>query len=335
MDKLERKGKVRWLFWSPQPCFRFDWILSPRCSTLSMSSLTPSTTTERSSPRNSLLSNSMIMWWAGPSRRLSTTPARRISWNPRPSGANNILIAFRCLLLEQLPVSRIVPLSELVPDDDPSMNLVNEHLSATERDIRSGDAERNSRQSFGGPLVRLNPSPSLAPTVRPLSPQSSLRSRNPTGQRPPMNPTNRHLPPVSLHLRSDRVATGAILALGTVWSQSVVKILQPRTSLRNWQIKRLQPYSGFQDLGFPDDTKRLRFRCLDLLVMLTCPAGSHLCLPLFFMGKLSSYNYGSFFLERRSRVDHMNGWFRILILGLLWKYFPIILPPLFHAHDVC
>src|SRR5438045_1962608 len=53
------------------------------------------------------------------------------------------LTAFRCLLLEDLPVLRIVPISELVSDDDPSMKLVVDHLSAAERDIRSGDAEDN------------------------------------------------------------------------------------------------------------------------------------------------------------------------------------------------
>jgi len=52
----------------------------------------------------------------------------------------NHLIAFRCLLLENLPTSRIVPLSDLPGDDDPSMRLVHEHLSATEAEVRSGMA---------------------------------------------------------------------------------------------------------------------------------------------------------------------------------------------------
>ena len=48
------------------------------------------------------------------------------------------LIAFRCLLLENLPASRIIPLTLLPDDNDPAMKLVHEHLSATEADIRSG-----------------------------------------------------------------------------------------------------------------------------------------------------------------------------------------------------
>src|SRR5579871_3467062 len=51
------------------------------------------------------------------------------------------LIAFRCLLLEDLPVSRIVPISELISDDDTRMKLVDTHLLASERDVRTGEAE--------------------------------------------------------------------------------------------------------------------------------------------------------------------------------------------------
>jgi hypothetical protein len=51
------------------------------------------------------------------------------------------LTAFRCLRLENLPVSRIVPLSEIPDDEDPRMKLVFDHLLASEDDIRSGTAE--------------------------------------------------------------------------------------------------------------------------------------------------------------------------------------------------
>ena len=50
------------------------------------------------------------------------------------------LIAFRCLLLENLPPSRIIPLAYLPGDNDESMQLVHQHLSATEADIRSGES---------------------------------------------------------------------------------------------------------------------------------------------------------------------------------------------------
>ena len=51
------------------------------------------------------------------------------------------LIAFRCLRLEDLPVSRIVPVSEIPYDNDHRMKLVIQHLSASEDDVRSGNAE--------------------------------------------------------------------------------------------------------------------------------------------------------------------------------------------------
>ena len=54
----------------------------------------------------------------------------------------NLLIVFRSFLLEQLPTSRVIPLSELPGDDDPSMRLVQEHLSATDAEVRSGSVIR-------------------------------------------------------------------------------------------------------------------------------------------------------------------------------------------------
>lgn len=48
------------------------------------------------------------------------------------------IVAFRCLILENLPISRIVPHSDLPPDDDETMKLVIKHLSDSEDDVRSG-----------------------------------------------------------------------------------------------------------------------------------------------------------------------------------------------------
>jgi hypothetical protein len=51
------------------------------------------------------------------------------------------LTAFRCLRLENLSGSPIVPLLEIPDDKDPRMKLVILHLLASEDDIRSGTAE--------------------------------------------------------------------------------------------------------------------------------------------------------------------------------------------------
>jgi hypothetical protein len=48
------------------------------------------------------------------------------------------IIAFRCLILENLPISRILPHSDLPSDDDETMKLVIKHLSDSEDDVRSG-----------------------------------------------------------------------------------------------------------------------------------------------------------------------------------------------------
>lgn len=48
------------------------------------------------------------------------------------------IVAFRCLLLENLPISRILPQADIPNDNDPTMKLVIQHLSDSEDDIRSG-----------------------------------------------------------------------------------------------------------------------------------------------------------------------------------------------------
>lgn len=57
---------------------------------------------------------------------------------PTSSWSELHIIAFRCLILEHLPISRVLPHSELPSDDDKTMKLVLQHLSASEEDIRSG-----------------------------------------------------------------------------------------------------------------------------------------------------------------------------------------------------
>ena len=48
------------------------------------------------------------------------------------------IVAFRCLFLENLPISRILPQTDLPDDNDPTMKLIIQHLSDSEDDIRSG-----------------------------------------------------------------------------------------------------------------------------------------------------------------------------------------------------
>lgn len=48
------------------------------------------------------------------------------------------ILAFRCLFLENLPISRILPQADIPDDNDPTMKLVIQHLSDSEDDIRSG-----------------------------------------------------------------------------------------------------------------------------------------------------------------------------------------------------
>jgi hypothetical protein len=48
------------------------------------------------------------------------------------------LIAFKSILLENLPMTRIVPAHHLPDDNDPTMLLVEKHLSDSEDDIHLG-----------------------------------------------------------------------------------------------------------------------------------------------------------------------------------------------------
>jgi hypothetical protein len=48
------------------------------------------------------------------------------------------IVAFRCLFLENLPISRILPQADLPDDSDPTMKLIIQHLSDSEDEIRSG-----------------------------------------------------------------------------------------------------------------------------------------------------------------------------------------------------
>lgn len=250
------------------------------------------------------------------------------------------LIAFRCLLLEHLPVSRIVPISELVGDDDPSMKLVDEHLLATERDVRSGDAERRlgPASSFYQQLqavIRRPPSPpepiAIPRVYRPTTlstgfaaiPESHGSTTSDESYEP--SPPTRQ-PASPLRHSGEGSDTRPRNSMESIRSQDSTTEDKLEELANQAAATLLGLLCTFQELGFPDDTKRLRFRCLRLLVILTYPAVSHLFRPLLFMGKLFQVTtMVATFSSDVVAVDYMNGWFRILILGLLWKYFPIIL----------
>jgi hypothetical protein len=79
------------------------------------------------------------------------------------------ILAFRCLFLENLPISRILPQADIPDDNDPTMKLVVQHLSDSEDDIRSGRSALSSAQ----PLVSM---PSYKPYYQGQVPLH-LRSR--------------------------------------------------------------------------------------------------------------------------------------------------------------
>src|SRR6202035_3629080 len=49
------------------------------------------------------------------------------------------LNAFKVIFLSDLPISRILPVAVVPPDDDPSVLWVDQNLSASENDIRDGN----------------------------------------------------------------------------------------------------------------------------------------------------------------------------------------------------
>lgn len=58
------------------------------------------------------------------------------------------LIAFKCLFLDDLPVSRVLPLSYIPTDDDVTVQWVKQELSATEASVRSGETSFGMGYSF-------------------------------------------------------------------------------------------------------------------------------------------------------------------------------------------
>lgn len=211
--------------------------------------------------------------WANAANFLKSTS----KWNEQH------LTAFRCLLLEDLPVSRIIPISELVSDDDPSMKLVVEHLSASERDVRSGNAEK----CFGPAslfyqqlkaVIRRPPSPPdpiLIPrTYRPSAfstvfapiPESHKSETSDESYQP--SPSIRQ--PTSPLRHGGKVSdTRPRGSMETIRSQDSTQEDKLEELANQAVANLLGLVCMFQSSAFPDDAKRLCFRCFHLLVILT------------------------------------------------------------------
>jgi hypothetical protein len=190
------------------------------------------------------------------------------------------LTAFRCLLLNDLPVSRIVPMSELVGDDDPSMKAVVEYLSASEQDIRSGAAEEQFSPAsiFYQQLkavIRRPPSPpepiAIPRTFRPRTisgtafPSISESHKSETSDESYQSPPVRQL--ASPHRRgAEGSDTHPRSSMESVHSQDSTTEDKLEDLANQAAASLLGLLCMFQRSAFPDDVKRLCFRCLHLSV---------------------------------------------------------------------
>lgn len=228
------------------------------------------------------------------------------------------LIAFRCLLLENLPASRIIPQSDLPGDDDPSMRLVQEYLMATEAELRSGakTLKLSPATSFYQQLqvvLRCPPTPpspvpiprtfraSTLNTVFPAIPESQSSSASDSSFQP-SSPSTRSLVlstgqgVVEIGDRSQtsvRCDTSLLLTdedkLATVASQAAVTLL----SL----------LCAFEETMDANSRQRLNFRFYRHMKLTLTGLFSNEALPptLMVHGEpLASYNDGSYFMEARS-----------------------------------
>ena len=83
------------------------------------------------------------------------------------------LLAFKCLYLDNLPVSRVLPLSFVPADDDVTIQLIRQELSASEDEVRSGKTTMGVGYSFYLQLAQVLQRPS-SPEPIPI-PQRNLR----------------------------------------------------------------------------------------------------------------------------------------------------------------
>lgn len=185
------------------------------------------------------------------------------------------LTAFRCLRLENLPESRIVPLSEMPGDEDPRMKLVIEHLLASEDDIRSGTAELTfgpattfytqlqvvlrRPQSPPDPIViHRSFRPSTLTTVFPPIPESQGSASDESYQ---PSPPNHRLPSpmrdIEESTRTTRDSFDSQRSTGTTSSFEEDKI---EDALNEAGVAFLELLCSFHWSAFKDSQTRIRFR---------------------------------------------------------------------------
>ena len=188
------------------------------------------------------------------------------------------LTTFRCLQLENLPVSRIVPVSEMPDDKDPCMRLVTEHLLATEDDIHSGMAEL----AFGPAttfymqlqvVLRRPQSPSepisiphiLRPStftkVFPPIPESQGSTSNESYQQPPAKHARASLPSPMRDLEESTHTTRSSLdSQRSVETTSSFEEDKNEDALNEAGVAFLELLCSFHWSAFNDSQTRIRFR---------------------------------------------------------------------------
>ena len=229
------------------------------------------------------------------------------------------LVAFRCLLLDNLPASRIIPTSDLPGDEDPSMTLVQEHLMATEEEIRSGAIAlklgpattfyRQLQVVLRRPPTPPSPIPiprtlraTTSNTVFPAIPESQSSSTSGSSFQP-------STPPIRNIASS--IGHGAVEIAGR--SRTSVDSVRSDISFSSTDEDKLEAVANqaavtllgllctFEETIVPNSRRRLNLRfCLRMKLKLTC---SNETLPptLMVHGELLvSYNDGSYFIETRS-----------------------------------
>jgi hypothetical protein len=84
------------------------------------------------------------------------------------------LLAFKCLYLDNLRVTRVFPLAFIPADDDVAVQMVRQELSATEDEVRTGKTPMSIGYSFYLELAQVLQRPSSPPEPIPI-PQRNLR----------------------------------------------------------------------------------------------------------------------------------------------------------------
>lgn len=221
-------------------------------------------------PLSSILDFAM----ANPSQFLKSTS----KWN------ENHLVAFRCLLLENLHPSRIIPPKDLSDDTDPAMKMVHEYLSATETDVRS----ENTSVTFGPAMLFYQqlkvvlrrpptpPSPIPIPrTVRPSTlnavfpsiPESGSSTSDSSYQ--PSPPVARNLDPTATRPGTSEGGTRPRSSMESVLSDGAMSISSTEEdkleSVANQAaISLLGLLCTFEAMTHPDRQRKLFVRCLCL-----------------------------------------------------------------------